>query len=172
MRYYYGQLTKPLQGVYDTLLSGFRVYAPSIRIPDVEQGQLAEVYLRLKLDEPLLFYVTGYRCRWMPGAAHLELLPEYLFDKSKIRTHQQAVEARLSRLTRPLQGKPELEQELAIHDFILEQVRYDKLKKPYSHEILGPLTQGVGQRFQLFHPVRKARFAHGRVKASAERRQR
>lgn len=35
-----------------------------------------------------------------------------------------------------------------------------------------PLTQGVGQRFQLFHPVRKARFAHGRVKASAERRQR
>lgn len=144
MRYYYGQLTKPLQGVYDTLLSGFRVYAPSIRIPDVEQGQLAEVYLRLKLDEPLLFYVTGYRYRWMPGAAHLELLPEYLFDKSKIRTHQQAVEARLSRLTRPLQGKPELEQELAIHDFILEQVRYDKLKKPYSHEILGPLTQGVG----------------------------
>ena len=110
MRYYYGQLTKPLQGVYDTLLSGFRVYAPSIRIPDVEQGQLAEVYLRLKLDEPLLFYVTGYRCRWMPGAAHLELLPEYLFDKSKIRTHQQAIEARLSRLTRPLQGKPELEQ--------------------------------------------------------------
>ena len=69
MRYYYGQLTKPLQGVYDTLLSGFRVYAPSIRIPDVEQGQLAEVYLRLKLDEPLLFYVTGYRCRWMPGAS-------------------------------------------------------------------------------------------------------
>ena len=66
MRYYYGQLTKPLQGVYDTLLSGFRVYAPSIRIPDVEQGQLAEVYLRLKLDEPLLFYVTGYRCRARP----------------------------------------------------------------------------------------------------------
>ena len=39
MRYYYGQLTKPLQGVYDTLLSGFRVYAPSIRIPDVEQAR-------------------------------------------------------------------------------------------------------------------------------------
>ena len=32
--------------------------------------------------------------------------------------------------------------------------------------------QAVSQRFQLFHPVRKARFAHGRVKASAERRQR
>ena len=144
MRYYYGQLTKPLQGVYDTLLSGFRVYAPSIRIPDVEQGQLAEVYLRLKLDEPLLFYVTGYSYRFYPGAEHVELLPEYLFDKGKIRTHQQAIAARIERLTRPLQGKSQLEKEMAIHDFILDSVRYDKLKKSYSHEIIGPLTQGVG----------------------------
>ena len=144
MRYYYGQLTKPLQGVYDTLLSGFRVYAPSIRIPDVEQGQLAEVYLRLKLDEPLLFYVTGYSYRFYPASDHVELIPEYLFEKSKIRTHQQAVSARIQRLTRPLQGKSQAEKELYIHDFILDNVRYDKLKKSYSHEVIGPLTQGVG----------------------------
>ena len=74
----------------------------------------------------------------------MELLPEYLFDKAKIRAHQQAVTARLARLTRPLEGKTEAEKELAVHDFILENVRYDKLKKPYSHEILGPMTQGVG----------------------------
>ena len=144
MRYYYGQLSRPLQGVYDALLGGFRALAPGIRIPMLDEKQLADVYLRLKLDEPLLFYVTGYRCRWMTGAAHMELLPEYLFDKAKIRTHQQAVSARLARLTKPLEGKTEAEKELAVHDFILENVRYDKLKKPYSHEILGPMTQGVG----------------------------
>ena len=144
MRYYYGQLSRPLQGVYDALLGGFRALAPGIRIPMLDEKQLADVYLRLKLDEPLLFYVTGYRCRWMTGAAHMELLPEYLFDKAKIRTHQQAVSARLARLTKPLEGKTEAEKALAVHDFILENVRYDKLKKPYSHEILGPMTQGVG----------------------------
>lgn len=144
MRYYYGQLSRPLQGVYDALLGGFRALAPGIRIPMLDEKQLADVYLRLKLDEPLLFYVTGYCCRWMTGAAHMELLPEYLFDKAKIRTHQQAVSARLARLTKPLEGKTEAEKELAVHDFILENVRYDKLKKPYSHEILGPMTQGVG----------------------------
>ena len=144
MRYYYGQLSRPLQGVYDALLGGFRALTPGIRIPMLDEKQLADVYLRLKLDEPLLFYVTGYRCRWMTGAAHMELLPEYLFDKAKIRTHQQAVSARLARLTKPLEGKSEAEKELAVHDFILENVRYDKLKKPYSHEILGPMTQGVG----------------------------
>ena len=144
MRYYYGQLSRPLQSVYDALLGGFRALAPGIRIPMLDERQLADVYLRLKLDEPLLFYVTGYRCRWLAGAEHMELLPEYLFDKAKIRAHQQAVTARLARLTRPLEGKTEAEKELAVHDFILENVRYDKLKKPYSHEILGPMTQGVG----------------------------
>ena len=28
--------------------------------------------------------------------------------------------------------------------FICENIRYDKLKKPYSHEIIGPLGHGVG----------------------------
>ena len=144
MQYYYSQLSRPLQSVYDALLGGFTALAPSIRLPMTDERTLADVYLRLKLDEPLLFYVTGYRYRYASGAAHLELLPEYLFDKSKIRTHQQAVAARIARLTRPLAGKTELEKELAVHDFILESVRYDKLKKPYSHEILGPMTQGVG----------------------------
>ena len=109
MRYYYGQLSRPLQSVYDALLGGFCALAPGVRIPMLEEKQLADVYLRLKLDEPLLFYVTGYRCRWMAGAAHMELLPEYLFDKAKIRAQQQAVSARLARLTRPLAGKTELE---------------------------------------------------------------
>ena len=31
-----------------------------------------------------------------------------------------------------------------MHDFICENVRYDKLKKAYSHEIIGPLGQSVG----------------------------
>ena len=37
-----------------------------------------------------------------------------------------------------------VEQELYIHQFITENVHYDKLKKYYSHEIIGPLTNGVG----------------------------
>ena len=144
MRYYYGQLSRPLQGVYDALLGGFRALAPGIRIPMLDEKQLADVYLRLKLDEPLLFYVTGYRCRWMPGAAHLELLPEYLFDKNKIREHQRAMSSRVEKLARAAKDLSEWEKEKYIHDFICDNVTYDKLKKAYSHEIIGPLGHGVG----------------------------
>ena len=136
--YYYRQLDREKRAVYDAMRTGMEALAPGVRVPKLTGQE------RLKLDTPLLFYVTGFQYRWMPGADHVELLPEYLFDKSKVRQHRQAVAARLDRLVRPLAGKTDREKELAIHGFILENVRYDKLKKPYSHEIIGPLTQGVG----------------------------
>lgn len=142
--YYYRQLDREKRAVYDAMQTGMEALAPGIRVPKLTGQELSDIYLRLKLDTPLLFYVTGFQYRWMPGADHVELLPEYLFDKSKVRQHRQAVAARLDRLVRPLAGKTDREKELAIHEFILENVRYDKLKKPYSHEIIGPLTQGVG----------------------------
>ena len=37
MRYYYGQLSRPLQSVYDALLGGFRALAPGIRIPMLDE---------------------------------------------------------------------------------------------------------------------------------------
>ena len=52
--------------------------------------------------------------------------------------------ARVDKLVRPVQDKTDLEKEKYVHDFICQNVRYDKLKKPYSHEIIGPLGQGVG----------------------------
>ena len=54
------------------------------------------------------------------------------------------MKSRVEKLARPAQKLSESEKEKYIHDFICENVKYDKLKKPYSHEIIGPLGQGVG----------------------------
>ena len=142
--YYYKSLSKQQKAVYDALRQGFDALAPAIRVERLDNAELSDVYQRLKLDEPGLWFVVGFTYRFYPQASHVELVPEYLFDKQKIREHRQAVDSRIARLTRPLQGKSQREKAVAIHDFILENVRYDKLKKSYSHEIIGPLTQGVG----------------------------
>ena len=71
-------------------------------------------------------------------------MPEYLFDKDKIREHQKAMQARIEKLVRPAKTLSDFEKEKYVHDFICDNVRYDKLKKAYSHEIIGPLGQGVG----------------------------
>ena len=70
--------------------------------------------------------------------------PEYLFEKKKLREHQKAMTARVEKLTRPWKQLSDADKEKAVHDFICSNVRYDKLKRPYAHEIIGPLGQGVG----------------------------
>ena len=50
----------------------------------------------------------------------------------------------MDNIARPAKNFSDIEKEKYVHDFICENVRYDKLKKAYSHEIIGPLGQGVG----------------------------
>lgn len=143
-QYYYHRLPPTQQEAYRRLLAGLRELAPVIRIPRLPGEALSTLFFQLRLDHPEIFYAVGFSCRAAPGAENFEFVPEYMFSKGKIREQQKALEARVARLIRPVQDKSEPEKEAHIHNFILTQVRYDKLKKPYSHEVIGPLTNGVG----------------------------
>ena len=142
--YYYQQMDKPRQSAYHAMKAGFTALSPAFPVPRLEGRDLSDIFFRLRLDCPEIFYVTGFSYRFAPGASNVELLPEYLFDKGKIREHQRALAARLEKLARPARSLGDRDKEQYIHDFICQNVRYDKLKKPYSHEIIGPLGQGVG----------------------------
>ena len=142
--YYYSRMGKTWQSAYHAILTGLEELRPAFPVPRLEMEELGQILFQLRLDHPEIFYVTGFSCRVHPAAATVEFLPQYLFDKGKIREHQRAMSARIAKLARPAMDKSEGEKERYIHDFICRNVRYDKLKKPYSHEILGPLGQGVG----------------------------
>ena len=141
--YYYSQLPKSHQAVYHDLKTGLLALSPAISVDRLDFPVLGEILLKLRLDCPEIFYVPGCSYRYNPQGNSVDVVPEYLFDKGKIRTHRQALSARMEKLLRPVRDKPPLEQERYIHDFICGNVRYDKLKKPYSHEIIGALGQGV-----------------------------
>lgn len=142
--YYYNHLNKQQQSAYYAMKTGLQSLSSSFPVPMLEPKELTDLYFLLRLDCPEIFYTVSFKYRYAPGASTIELLPEYLFDKNKIRDHQKALKSRIDKLARPAAGLSEMEKLLYIHDFICQNVRYDKLKKAYSHEIIGPLTQGVG----------------------------
>lgn len=142
--YYYNRMGKREQSVYHGMKTGLAALAPSFQVPRLEGHELSDIYFKLRLDCPEIFYTVGFKYRYYKDSDHVEMIPEYLFDKGKIRAHQQAMKARVEKLARPAGKLGEKEKELYIHDFICKNIRYDKLKKPYSHEIIGPLGQGVG----------------------------
>jgi len=143
-QYYYRGLNRTAQAVYTAMLTGLNALAPEIRVLLLSREELSDIYFRVKLDNPLLFYVSGFSYRVMPGAEYAVMLPQYEFKPDRIRSLQQQIQARLTKLLRPARDLSPAEKELLIHRFITENVHYDKLKKYYSHEIIGPLTGGVG----------------------------
>ena len=142
--YYYSKMNKPKQIVYHSLMQGLNELADEIKIPYLEGNELYDVFFQLRLDHPEIFWASGFKYKHYIDSSNLIFIPEYLFDKNKIKEHQKAMKARVEKLSRAAANYSEWEKEKYVHDFICENVRYDKLKKSYSHEIIGPLGQGVG----------------------------
>ena len=143
-QYYYNHMNKAQQAAYHSILSGVKNLADEFQIPALEGKELYNVFFQMRLDHPEIFWVSSYKYRYYKDSPNLIFIPEYLFDKKKICEHQKAMTARVEKLIRPAQKLSEWEKEKYVHDFICENIRYDKLKKSYSHEIIGPLGQGVG----------------------------
>lgn len=143
-KYYYNRLNKAQQNTYHAIKSGLQSLAPSFQVPRLEHKELADVYFMVRLDNPEIFYTVNFKYRFYQESGNAEMIPEYMFDKSKIQDHQKAMKSRVEKLARPAMKMTEWEKLQYIHDFICENVYYDKLKKAYSHEIIGPLGQGVG----------------------------
>lgn len=142
--FYYTKMTRDEQAAYRALLDCLLAQRTECQVPALTRRALSDVFFRLRLDHPEIFWAVTFRYRTEPGADRITVLPEYLFDPAKVRAHRRALQSRVEKLARPMLGAPPLEQERYIHDLLCGSVRYDKLKKPYSHEIIGPLGHGVG----------------------------
>ena len=144
MAYYYNQLSKIEQKAYYAIKEALLNIAPSFTVPLLDGKTLSDIYFMVRMDHPEIFWSVKFSYRYYQGSEYAEMIPEYLFKKSQITEHRGAMEARVKKIARQAEKLSEKEKELFIHDFICQNVRYDKLKKAYSHEIIGPLGQGVG----------------------------
>ncbi len=142
--YYYNQMPKDQRGVYTAMLKGLTNLEDEFLIPAIDHSLLPDIFFRLRLDHPEIFWATSYKCKYYRDSPNLIIVPEYLFTKDKIRENQKAMAARVRKLVLPMKDMNELEKEKYVHDFICTNITYDKLKKPYSHEVIGPLGHGVG----------------------------
>lgn len=141
--YYFEQLNKEQQKAYFAIKEGLSAMADSFAVPRLTQKELSDIYFMVRMDNPMIFYSVTFSYRYYDNSSAVEMIPKYLFTKDKLKEHKQAMEARIKKLARQAADLDEKGKELFIHDFLCENVKYDKLKKEYSHEIIGALGNGV-----------------------------
>ena len=147
--YYYRYLGscsdgKTKQRAYHLIRQGLTELNTSFSVPKLSSDELSEVFTFVSLDHPEIFYAPSFTYSFFSQADSVEFTPKYLFRKKEITEHQKAIASRIKKITSPAKELDAVAKEQYVHDFICRNVHYDKLKKAYSHEIIGPLTQGVG----------------------------
>ena len=127
--YYYEQLNKEQQRAYYAMKEGLLKLQDSFAVPMLSKKELSDIYFLIRMDCPDIFYSVTFSYRYYPDSTEVELMPQYLFSKDKIKEHRQAMEAGVKKLARQAANLDEKGKELFIHDFIVENVKYDKLKR-------------------------------------------
>ena len=82
-QYYYNRMNKIEQAVYHALYQGFLNIDEEIQIPRLEGEALYNVFFKLRLDHPEIFWATGYKYKYYNDSPNLIFVPEYLFEKAK-----------------------------------------------------------------------------------------
>lgn len=91
--FYYNHMNKNQQAAYRAMQQGLTNLSDEFQIPRLEGKDLSNVFFELRLDHPEIFWASGFKYKYYPDSPNLILIPEYLFDKGKIREHQKAMGA-------------------------------------------------------------------------------
>ena len=76
--YYYNQMSKLQRTAYHGMLTGFQNLSSEFLVPALEGAELSDIFLKLRLDHPEIFWVSGFKMRWYKDSGNIIILPEYL----------------------------------------------------------------------------------------------
>ena len=94
--YYYTKMDKSKQAAYYAIYQGLMALSDSFQVPKLEGRELSDVFFQLRLDHPEIFWAEGFYYRYYQDSANITFLPEYIFEKGKIKEHQKALKATLA----------------------------------------------------------------------------
>ena len=142
--YYYDSLDRTRKQVYYDIHKNLTELSGSFQTAKLPFEELSEIYFLVRMEDPWIFYTNGFSLKYYDNAETVIMEPRYLFKKKEIAEHRKALSSRLKKLIRPAADLDNEGKEKYVHDLICDLVTYDKLKKAYSHEIIGPLFHGIG----------------------------
>lgn len=142
--YYEGLLSLSDKEIYRALRRGLSSCERAFGVPRADTKRLGDVFSMLKLDDPLIFHVGKLQFSYTDASSKITVKPEYTMKRDEYSKTLDVISKRVKKIMAPLSGKDGADAELFIHDYIVKNVRYDRLTKTYSHEVTGPLCHGIG----------------------------
>ena len=86
--YYYDQLNKEQQRAYYAMKEGLLNLKDFFPVPMLSNKELSDIYFLIRMDCPEIFYSVTFTYKFYPDSSAVEMTPQYLFTKDKIKEHR------------------------------------------------------------------------------------
>ena len=140
--YYYGRLSAIGKTVYKAIASGIKAFSAEIALPFVPQNEVSRAFDCVIWDNPLIFYTSSYTITRSLQKGQCRLQPNYLYSPQQVKQYTDEA-MRYLRHFDPAQGKADNDKELFVHDFCLNNFKYDYAFGEHAYSVLGPVLKGT-----------------------------
>ena len=82
--YYYSQMNKQQQRIYQVIKSGLESLSQSFDVQRIDGTELSDIFYKLKLDCPEIFYASTFQYSFYRDSTLIKMKPVYLFEKNQI----------------------------------------------------------------------------------------
>lgn len=158
-RYYYHQLNKTEQVIYNVFYKGVMKHQDVIPLPlrgHPSMQTFEKIFAAVTRDNPLIYYLNQSACNIVNDSkGHLAICPQYFFEEKKVKEYNEKIEHTVNTIIHQLQllNCNDYEKEKRIHDWICKNITYDDngsdidnwVRVMSSHNILGVFAYHTAQ---------------------------
>jgi hypothetical protein len=143
LNYYFDNLDDESKNIYNSIFDGLNEFMPQIILPLIAKKDLQTIYQAVLLDNPIIFYTKSYRYLRDRIRKITVLQPIYDYPESHVNESVELLSDFLQ-LFDVVKDDSDIEKELFVHDYCLENFTYDHEFNGSSFSILGLLVFEAG----------------------------
>ena len=142
--FYYNQLSPEEKTAYKAIKAGTTSFEKKVIIPKLSESSVERTFLAVLYDNPLIYYVVREKYNWLVYNDHIEFNIEYTCSQKDIKKFNDIIAEKMKTAIELCRGKTSYEKELLIHDWLCNNVSYNKTPphKKYIHNVVGALVYG------------------------------
>ena len=143
MSYYYSCLSSRQRGLYDRIFEGVNELDRKIALPLAGKNDLFSAFNSVIYDNPIMFYTRAFHYANNKISQRTILSPVYKYEDDFTDRSADFISDFLS-LFDAVRNEGDLEKELFVHDYCLDNFVYDHDFNEYAFSVLGPVVFGSG----------------------------
>ena len=140
--YYYGRLTDEQKKLYRVIKSGLESMTKEIKLPLKPINEISLIFNSILLDNPMIFYVSSFSQTNDLYKQKCIVRPDYKYALSFVKQHVSYIQDYLKAFD-GIKAKSDIVKEIYVHDYCLNNFRYDYSFGEYSFSVLGLVLNGT-----------------------------